>query len=145
VKIALDTGVVVAGLLSWHEHHRPCLRLLQDGLQREQIVLPGAALLEAYAVMTGLPGGLHLPAPVARQVLDATFRGRAAVVGLGDPEIWWFLEEAGRASAGGAAAYDAQIAAAALKARATHLATLDGRRFERFVAGAMAILDPTRR
>jgi predicted nucleic acid-binding protein len=52
---AVDTSVVVAALLGWHEAHEPARRALERGLAAERIVMPAPALLEAYAVMTRLP------------------------------------------------------------------------------------------
>lgn len=145
MRVALDTSVVLAGVLAWHEHHRPTLALLQDVLPKGHVVLPAPVLVEAYALLTSLPGGARLAPDVAQRVLDGTFRGQASVVGVTDPEVWWFLEESAKAGARGPATFEAQVAACALKGRATHLATLDERLFERFVAGALVLVNPGRR
>lgn len=53
---AIDTSVIVPGLLFWHEKHEAAsaalVQLLESG---NEVVLPLHSLVEAYAVMTRLP------------------------------------------------------------------------------------------
>lgn len=59
---------MVAGLSSWHSEHAIAAPAIEG-----VTVLPAHVLLEAYAVLTRLPGGLAVPAPVAADVLARRF------------------------------------------------------------------------
>lgn len=63
-----DTSAVVAALSAWHEHHDLAAEALRD-----ITVLPSHALLESYAVLTRLPGGLAVSGPVAGDLLSRRF------------------------------------------------------------------------
>jgi predicted nucleic acid-binding protein len=64
---AVDTSVVVPGLLSWHEQHERC----RDALVGSSI--PAHALIESYSVMTRLPSPHRVEGSVARTLLQAWF------------------------------------------------------------------------
>ena len=59
---------MVAALSAWHEQHEAAAEAL-DGLS----ALPAHVLLEAYSVLTRLPGGLAVPAHTAASVLTRRF------------------------------------------------------------------------
>ena len=65
--LTADTSVVVAALSAWHESRRPARAV------REVEAVPAHALLEAYSVLTRLPGGLAVPADSAVAVLARRF------------------------------------------------------------------------
>ena len=54
---AVDTSVIIAALLGWHEAHDPALRALITASDTGggTLLIPAPALVEAYAVMTRLP------------------------------------------------------------------------------------------
>ncbi|MCP3981238.1 MAG: type II toxin-antitoxin system VapC family toxin [bacterium] len=138
---AVDTSVIVAALLAWHESHGPALDSLIDAFDGV-LVVPAPALAEAYSVMTRLPAPHRLAPADAYELLSGSFEARASVVSLTGKDSWRFLREtAGRGVAGGST-YDALILACARKARAKRVLTLDRRDFERLETGEIEIIVP---
>jgi len=86
--------------------------------------LPAHAILEAYAVLTRLPGGLAVPAPIAARVLGERFPDPP--LRLGGVERRELLGRLGAASVFGGASYDGLVGLEA-SAHAETLLTLDGR------------------
>jgi hypothetical protein len=60
--------VVVAALSAWHERQEDAAAALTS-----VTALPAHAMLEAYSVLTRLPGGYAVPAATAAAVLEARF------------------------------------------------------------------------
>jgi hypothetical protein len=81
-------------------------------------------LLEAYSVLTRLPGGLAVPAAVAAEVLERRFGD--APLRLGTRERRQVLGTLAAAGVHGGASYDALVALEA-RAHAQTLLTLDER------------------
>jgi len=143
VSLALDTNVIVAALLSWHEHHAVALPVVQRSLASQPpSILPLPALVEGYAVMTRLPPPWRLRPADAHRLLTESFRGRAVVVGLDGEEGWSLLDAALGGGVAGGATHDAHIAACARKGGATTLATFNRRHFESLDLGQMTLLVP---
>ena len=63
-----DTSVVVPALAGWHENHEVAASALDD-----VAALPAHVLIEAYAVLTRLPGGLAVAPEGAAAVLASRF------------------------------------------------------------------------
>jgi predicted nucleic acid-binding protein len=140
---ALDTSVLVAGLLSWHEHHRTASAALSVLLEsRERIILPLHALAEAYSVMTRLPPPHRLSPRDALQILEGSLRTRATVVGLDGEEGWLCLGDLARSAISGGTTYDGLILACARKAAATKIFTLNPAHFERLGMDGIEIAVP---
>jgi predicted nucleic acid-binding protein len=125
---AVDTSVVVAALLGWHENHEAARRALQRGLAAECLVLPAPSLMEAYAVMTRLPAPHRLSPEDAAALLKDTF-AEVSMVALDPGEVWQLLSDLEAAKVAGGRTYDAHILACARKARAQRLLTLNERDF----------------
>lgn len=140
---ALDTSILVAGLLSWHEHHRAASSLLVDLLESsETIILPLHALAETYAVMTRLPAPHRLSPRDALQILERSLKARATVVGLDGEEGWHCLGNLVQAAIAGGTSYDGLILASARKGQATRIFTLNSSHFERLGIAEIEILTP---
>ena len=139
--IAVDTSVVVAALLTWHERHDDAARALGRAMAgREGFILPVHVLLECYAVLTRLPPPHRLSPEDALSLLSANFRD-VKLASLASRSVWPLLTRlAGKGIAGGAT-YDALIMDAARGAGATALLTLNSRDFERF-DGGIEVLAP---
>ena len=60
--------MVVAALSAWHERQEDAAAALAS-----VTALPAHAMLEAYSVLTRLPGGYAVPAATAAEVLEARF------------------------------------------------------------------------
>ena len=143
MAVALDTSVVVAALLSWHEEHDWARSTLEDLLAGEQeILLPTRVVVEAYSVMTRLPSPHRLAPRDARQLLDESFRSSSRLIGLTPEQLWQLLESLADRRVAGGAAYDAEIIECAAKGRARVVVTLNRRQFERLTPVELEILVP---
>jgi predicted nucleic acid-binding protein len=128
--VALDTSVVIAALLSWHESHEAAAAALEDALADPAgAVLPLPALVEAYSVMTRLPAPHRLRPGDAAEVLRSSLCGRARLVTLDEAGAWLLIASLADSGIAGGRAYDALIAACARAAPAERLVTLNGRDF----------------
>ena len=125
---AIDTSVVVAGLLGWHVDHEVARKALERSLTAERLVLPAPALLEAYAVMTRLPSPHRLSPADAAALLRDTFTD-VDTVALDDGEVWRLIDDLETAQVAGGRSYDGHILACARKAGARKLLTLNERDF----------------
>lgn len=74
MSAALDANVIIAGLLSWHEHHRPAAAAIEAAFESgEPVVVPIPALIEVWSVMTRLPARPRLfPRGVGAAHLDVS-------------------------------------------------------------------------
>jgi len=112
--IAVDTSIVVAAFATWHEAHDQARRIL-DRAPR----LPGHAGLEAYSVLTRLPGPERAsPADVA-SYLAHEFREPWLLLPI--DELPRFVQRIAALGIAGGATYDALIGATAKHAGATLL------------------------
>lgn len=140
---ALDTSVIVAALLTWHEHHRPAaaaLAVLLEGTGR--IILPLQALVEAYSVMTRLPPPHRLNPRDAMELLERSLRVRSDVFGLDGEEGWHCLGDLVRSSIAGGTSYDGLILACARKGGAARILTLNPAHFERVGMEGIEVVVP---
>ena len=129
--IAVDSSVVIAGLLSWHEFHRRAGHALENALASRRLLIPLPVLVESYSVMTRLPSPHRLRPEIAHELLHDSFAD-ARVVGLSPRKAWTFLGDCVSSATAGGRVYDAVIAAAAIEARASELLTFNPRDFEVF-------------
>jgi toxin FitB len=142
-RTALDSSVIVAGLLSWHEHHGAALSALQTAIaDRAELIVPAPALVEAYSVMTRLPVPHRLAPARAAEILALNLRDRSRVVSIEPTGVWTMLDGLAAADLGGGLTYDAQILTCALQAGARRLLTLNRRDFDRLETGGIVIIDP---
>lgn len=135
---ALDTSIVIAGLVTWHEEHEVARPLLEQAVAGDEAVLPAHALLEAYAVLTRLPPPHRMSPTDAFTLLSSSLRDRCSVQALGD-EIWPTLENAATREVAGGTTYDAVILAEARRGGATAILTLDPAHFERLATREIVI------
>lgn len=143
MAVALDTSVVVAALLSWHEEHGWARATLEDLMASdEEILLPMRVVLEAYAVMTRLPSPHRLAPRDAWQLLDKSFKSSSRLIGLTARQLWQLLESLAERRVAGGAAYDAEIIECAARGVARAVVTLNCRQFERLTPDDLEILGP---
>jgi hypothetical protein len=110
---------VIAGLSAWHEQHESTAEALA-GVD----VLPAHVVMEAYAVLTRLPGGLAVPPATAASVLARRFP--KAPLRLTAARRSGLLEQLAGARVFGGASYDGLVALEA-HAHGRALLTLDDR------------------
>lgn len=142
---AADTSVIVAALLTWHEHHSPARRALESAMEEGPLVLPVATLVESYAVLTRLPAPHRLSPRDAHALLRDNFAGAARVEGLDGDECWAMLASLAAQSIAGGRTYDAQILAAAVKGGAGVLLTLNAADFTTLARDEIDIRNPLAR
>ncbi len=139
---ALDTSVIIAGLLKWHEFHSRARPALESALESEDsVILPVHALVEAYSVLTRLPPPRRLSPEQASAMLTESLREDVRLVGVVE-ETWSVIEELAERALGGGLAYDAVILASARKAGATRILTLNGRHFRRLADEGLEVWEP---
>lgn len=105
--IAGDSSLLVPAILASHEYHEPCHE--SAGLLDAAI---GHAVVETFAVLTRLPQPYTVP-PVQASAALRSYSERVLVI-PGD-ELADTLDRFVIARAGGGAAYDALVAATALR------------------------------
>lgn len=136
-----DTSCLVAAVCTWHGHHvRTCAEIERRSRDGEDLVLAAHSLAETYAVLTRLPSPHRLRADDAVSLIEMNWGG-APVVYLTATDTWRALREAPRRGIIGGQTYDALIAAAAIKAKASVLLTWNLRNFSQF-AGRIGIRAP---
>jgi predicted nucleic acid-binding protein len=127
---AVDSSVLVAGLLSWHEQHETALQRIDHLLETgHELVLPLHSLVETYSVLTRLPPPHRLSPLAAVQLLEAQ-RTSFRLVGLSNGDGWDFIRSLGHRGIHGGRTYDALIAASARKGGADRILTFNSRHFE---------------
>lgn len=100
---AVDTSVVVPGLLSWHEHHERCRPFLREAR------ISAHVLVESYSVLTRLPSPHRLAGAVAADLLGEWFSA-TEVLTVPDELQRTLVQEAVAAGVEGGAVYDGLIA-----------------------------------
>lgn len=127
--IAIDSSVIIAALLSWHEFHQRAFNAIEG--TGKLLVIPLPALVESYSVMTRLPSPHRLAPAVAYQLLHESFED-ARIAALPARKAWPFIAQCVATMTVGGRVYDAAIVSAAIEAKATELLTLNPRDFEPF-------------
>lgn len=109
----------MAALAAWHERHEAAAAALANVR-----ALPAHVMVEAYSVLTRLPGGLAVPAADAARTLEARFGGTP--LRLTTPLRRRALSTLANAGVHGGASYDGLVAMEA-HAHGLTLLTLDER------------------
>lgn len=140
---ALDTSVVVASLLTWHEHHGRALAVLvATRASASGSILPLPVLIESYAVLTRLPPNARLTPSAAWRMLEVTFAKRTTIPALDGAAAWNMLGTLPAVGIAGGATYDAHILACAMQAGAERLATFNCKHFQRLELDGIELVVP---
>lgn len=140
---ALDTSVIVAALIGWHESHARAITAVahaRSGTGR--LLVPVPALVQSFSVMTRLPRGHRVSAADARDHLRAAFRTNTTLAAVGSAAAWRVLDDAVASGVHGGGIYDFEILDCAAVAGATRLLTLNPDDFVRFGDRGVAIVVP---
>jgi predicted nucleic acid-binding protein len=121
----VDTSVVVASLDPDEPHHAACDRLMAAGGHALYV----HALAETFSILTGGRLGRRVNAAVATRLLDQSVLPFVSVQSLSGKDILAALSECEARGVRGGAVYDLLHLAAARKAKAAVLVTLDARNF----------------
>lgn len=125
----LDTSVLVAALVEDESHHEACLALLS----RRKPAASTHALAETFSTLTGGRLGLRVAPDVATELVESSLLPHLRLVELRATEIAKVLRQTAAAGVRGGAVYDFLHLAAARKAGAQVLYTLNARNFLAFV------------
>lgn len=119
MRIAVDSSVVIAGLVDWNDAHTSAQPLLLDA------DVPGHCLFEVYSTLTRLPPAHRLRGTDVRRALAAFFPP-PRVLALPPGTEGDALEAVADAGIAGGATYDALIAWVA-RSHGRELVSLDQR------------------
>lgn len=127
--VFLDSSVIVAAVAEIEPYHKPCAGIL---LGKDTLRIRSHALAESFSTLTGGRLGRQLTALEAVQLLTVNILPRVKVVDLSAPAILRWLAEAETRGVRGGAIHDLLHLAAAKKARARRLYTLNMSHFLAF-------------
>lgn len=138
-----DTSCMIAAISSWHDHHERARREIESRLsQKQQMIVAGPTLIEAYSVLTRFPAPHRIAPADARSLLEANFLQGVKVVALGAAAYGVLLRGAPDADISGGQIDDAVIAACARRARVKALLTFNERHFAPFAGEDLEIIVP---
>ena len=139
--VALDSSVLIAAVLAWHEHHLASHREVERlAASDADAVIPTHALLESYSVITRLPAPHRLCPVDARKLLEGSFRDWATAP---YPEqIWSLIGRIADTETTGGAVYDGLIVESALAAGADEIVTWNVNHFQRAASGRLKVRSP---
>jgi predicted nucleic acid-binding protein len=126
MSLLLDTSVVIASLDGDEPHHAACDRLLAAGGHR----LYAHALAETFSILTGSRQGRRLRPALAVELIESSVLPFVDLVHLTGKETMAAIADTERRGVRGGAVYDWLHLAAARKAGAQALVTLDVRDFQ---------------
>jgi predicted nucleic acid-binding protein len=126
VSRCLDTSVLLASLDADEVHHAACDRLMSGGDHTVYV----HALAETFSILTGGRKGRRLSAATAAQLIEHSVLPFVKVQALSGREVMGALLECEARGVCGGAIYDWLHLAAARKAGAEVLVTLDARDFQ---------------
>ena len=141
MMIGVDSSVIIAAVHANHPRHGIAIRWMVDALARDALVACHHSILEAYAVLTSLPGDLRVTPPEARDLLETTVMGTMTVAGFHPESIWPTLADLVRMPAAGGRSYDAFVARVLRAHGAQAVATFNGKHFTGLVDG-LDVVDP---
>jgi predicted nucleic acid-binding protein len=130
LKTFLDTSVVVASLDPDEPRHAACDRLMAAGGH----TLYAHALAETFSILTGGRLGRRERPAIATRLLKQSVLPFVSVQTLSGKDVMAALAECESRGVRGGAIYDLLHLAAARKAKAEVLLTLDARNFRAFAA-----------
>ena len=142
MKIGVDSCVIVAAVHANHPLNIVAAGWLNEALSHHELIVAHHSVLEAYAVLTRLPGDLRISASEARDILQSTVRDNMQVAEFDGPDIWDILDRVIAVSAIGGRSYDAFNIDLVKKNGADSYATFDISHFEH-MAGGMKLVDPS--
>jgi len=126
MRALLDSSVLIAALDAGEAHHIASDQLLATGGN----LIYQHALAEVFSILTGGRLGRRIGAATAARLLEQSIVPMVEVVSLTAREILATLKAAEARGARGGAVYDLLHLAAARKAKADALVTLNGRDFQ---------------
>ncbi len=128
VKAFLDTSVLIPVFYGDHVHHDASLSLFA-GLKKGEAACAAHSLFEVYSVLTRMPGRHRIP-PDQAMLFIGDIRQRLAIIALDPAEYATALDRCAAATITGGTAYDALIAACAVKAKTKTIYTWNMKHYQ---------------
>jgi predicted nucleic acid-binding protein len=141
MMIGVDSSVIVAAIHANHSRHAAAAGWLVRALSVDELVVCHHTVLEAYAVLTSLPGSFRVTPSEARDLLAATVKGNMTVAGFDPGGTWDTLESFVPWSVAGGRSYDAFVARVLHAHGARVVATFNVKHFAGLVEG-LSVIDP---
>ncbi|KAB2641260.1 MAG: type II toxin-antitoxin system VapC family toxin [Verrucomicrobia bacterium] len=139
MTIAIDTTVLVAAMVSSETHHQACSRLMDRG----GVGLYAHGLSEAFSTLTGGRMLFRMKAGEFVELIEEDYVPALTILTLTPTEMLRGMRECEARGVRGAAIFDFHHLAAARKAKATRLYTLNVTHFRAFHrAGDPEIIHP---
>jgi len=134
---------MVAAVCTWHERHAAAAAEIEGRLARgERLAVLAPALVETYAVLTGLPAPHRLAPADAWALVEANFIEHRRIVALTSAAYVTIVRALAKHEIGGGRTYDGVIAACAREAKAGALLTFNRRHFDPPPEG-VAVVEPS--
>ena len=137
MKTYFDTSVLVAAMLDSEASHEACL----DALVGNRAPISAIhTLAEVFSTLTGGRLGVRLNSQAAAEFIESNLAERLEWIGLSGADYLATLQRAHTTGVRGGAIYDLLHLAAARKAKAGRILTLNVRHFEAFEPDLKAII-----
>jgi len=141
MKIGVDSCVIIAGVHANHPRHAAAAHWLVGALSVHQLVVCHLSILEAYAVLTSLPGDSRVTPSEARDLLSATVMENMSIAGFEPGSIWTIVANFIPSSVAGGRSYDAFVARVLHAHGVQAVATFNAKHFAGLIQG-FTIIDP---
>jgi predicted nucleic acid-binding protein len=139
--IAVDSTVIVAGLVSWHERHESAAAALEAALARKSLVIPAPVLTESYSLLTRLPAQHRLTHADAFHLLRSSL-ATARIAASKTRDAWTALRRWSVAAIGGTDVFDLAVLEIAQEAGAKSLLTFRKAELERLAVPGVELVEP---
>lgn len=141
-RIALDTSVIVAGVLPNHPRHDPCAEWLRSGERGEvELSISAHGIAETFATLTARAPNLSVP-PAQALALVEHLLGFVEMIEVSPANYVEMIRRSAGAGLHSGVIYDAIHYAAAIQVEARHLLTLNLRDFYRICATPGFVCSP---
>lgn len=142
MTIGVDSSVLVAAIHAAHPRHALAVGWVTRALQVHTLVATHHSVLEAYAVLTRLPGDNRVTPSEARDLLTASVKENMAIACYDPQSIWEAIGSFVTASVAGGRSYDAFVADILRRAAVDAVATFNPSHFSEAAHG-MRVIDPS--
>lgn len=139
----MDSCILVAGVHANHPLHAIASDWLIRNIPLNKLIVAHHSILEAYAVLTRLPGEFRISSSEARKLLETTIQPNMRIAAFSETSIWDYINSLVLQQAIGGHAYDGFIAEILIHSGVEAIATFNVFHFTH-LASHVKILDPSK-
>jgi toxin FitB len=143
MKIGIDSSIIIAAVHANHPRHPVASAWLSQGFLVHEIVTAHHCLLEAYAVLTRLPGDLRVSPAEAKEILEGTIKPHVRIADFKASRMWEILSSLFDRQIIGGGSYDVFILEILRRDGIVGFATFNPSHFEHLHM-EIEIIDPSR-